>query len=161
MVTDRQVRKLLKLLSCGMPLSRAALRTGMSEKTARRYLTLKKLPSELKVEHDWRTRRDPFEKVWPAVEEQLRLNPGLQAKTLFEWLQREHHGAFQDGQLRTLQRRIKQWRATTGPAKEVFFSQVHHLYCVSGNGTEYKLEWPVSRELERSVRRWATRARRL
>ena len=126
MVTDRQVRKLLKLLSCGMPLSRAALRTGMSEKTARRYRTLKKLPSELKVEHDWRTRPDPFEQVWRQVEEQLQLNPGLQAKTLFQWLQREHPGQFQDGQLRTLQRRVKLWRATEGPAKEVFFRQVHH-----------------------------------
>jgi hypothetical protein len=126
LVTDRQVRKLFRMLSEGKPLSVSALATGMSERTARRYRALGKLPSETKVEHDWRTRRDPFEKVWPQVEEQLRLNPGLQAKTLFEWLQREHPGDFQDGQLRTLQRRIKQWRATEGPAKEVFFSQVHH-----------------------------------
>ena len=98
----------------------------MAEKTARRYRALGKLPSEVKVEHDWRTRVDPFMGVWSEVEEQLRLNPGLQAKTLFQWLQREHPGKFQDGQLRTLQRRIKQWRATKGPAKEVFFSQVHH-----------------------------------
>lgn len=126
MVTDRQVRKLLKLLSSGKTLRAAALQTGMTEKTARRYRVLGKLPSEVKTEHDWRTRQDPFEKVWPEVEEQLRLNPGLQAKTLFAWLQREHRGEFQDGQLRTLQRRIKQWRATEGPAKEVFFSQVHH-----------------------------------
>jgi len=44
---------------------------------------------------------------------------------LFEWLQLEYPGRFGDGQLRTLQRRIKGWRATEGPAKEVFFSQVH------------------------------------
>jgi hypothetical protein len=98
----------------------------MSEKTARRYRALGRLPSEVKTEHDWRTREDPFEEVWPQVEEQLRLNPGLQGKTVFAWLQREHPGKFQDGQLRTLQRHIKQWRATDGPAKEVFFGQVHH-----------------------------------
>lgn len=126
MVTDRQVRGLFKLLSSGKTLRTAALQTGMTEKTARRYRALSKLPSEAKVERDWRTRQDPFEKVWPEVEEQLRVNPGLQAKTLFEWLQREHRGEFEDGQLRTLQRRIKQWRAIEGPAKEVFFSQVHH-----------------------------------
>ena len=126
MVEDRQVRKLFKVLSSGKTLSLAALRSGMSETTARRYRALSKLPSEAKVEHDWRTRKDPFESVWPEVEEQLRLNPGLQAKTIFAWLQREHEGKFQDGQLRTLQRRIKQWRATEGPAKEVFFSQTHH-----------------------------------
>ena len=126
MVTDRQVRKLWKLLSQGKSLSAAALASGMAEKTARRYRALGELPSETKVEHHWRTRPDPFEEVWPEVEEQLRLNPGLQGKTLFEWLKREHPGKFHDGQLRTLQRRIKQWRATEGPAKEVFFSQVHH-----------------------------------
>lgn len=126
MVTDRQVRKLLKLLSLGRSLRVAALQSGMSEKTARRYRALGKLPSEVRVEHDWRTRKDPFEEVWPRLEEQLRLNPGLQGKTLFDWLRREHPGKFEDGQLRTLQRRLKQWRATEGPAKEVFFSQVHH-----------------------------------
>lgn len=126
MVTDHQVRKLFKLLSSGLTLSLSALRCGMSEKTARRYRALGKLPSESKTERDWRTRQDPFDKVWPQIEEQLRLNPGLQAKTLFQWLQREHPGAFQNGQLRTLQRRIKQWRALDGPGKEVFFGQVHH-----------------------------------
>lgn len=50
---------------------------------------------------------------------------GLQAKTLFEHLQQTQPGRFTDGQLRTLQGRIKQWRATEGPAKEVFFAQQH------------------------------------
>ena len=108
MITDRQVRKLWKLLSAGRSLSAAALATGMTEKTARRYRALGKLPSETKVEHDWRTRRDPFQEVWPQVKERSRLNPQLQGKTLFQWPQREHPGKFQDGQLRTLQRRIKQ-----------------------------------------------------
>jgi len=128
LVTDRQVRKLFKLLSLGKTLSSAALKAGMTERTARRYRKLGKLPSESQVdcERDWRTREDPFEWVWPQVKEQLELNAGLQAKTLFAWLQREHPGKFEDGQLRTLQRRIKHWRATEGPSKEVFFGQVHH-----------------------------------
>ena len=45
---------------------------------------------------------------------------------MFADLQRRYPGRFADGQLRTLQRRIKQWRAHAGPAKEVFFAQVHH-----------------------------------
>ncbi len=125
MITDRQVRKLRKLLAEGVPLYRAALRAGMTEKTARRYRAMNELPSELRRPHDWRTREDPFEGVWPQVQEQLELNPGLQAKSLLEWLQREYPGRFQEGQLRTLQRRIKQWRALAGPGKEVFFDQVH------------------------------------
>ena len=76
--------------------------------------------------HDWRTRPEPFAEVWPDLEEQLRLNPGLEAKTLFEELQRRYPGRFPDGQRRTLQRRVRRWRALAGPAKEVFFAQVHY-----------------------------------
>ena len=56
---------------------------------------------------------------------ELDVNSGLQAKTLFKDLQRRHPGEYQDGQLRTLQRRVKQWRALEGPPKEVFFEQRH------------------------------------
>ena len=55
----------------------------------------------------WRTREDPFSTVWEQVRQQIEENPGLEAKTLFEWLQREYPGRYQDGQIRTLQRRIK------------------------------------------------------
>jgi hypothetical protein len=72
-----------------------------------------------------RTRPDPFVDVWDEVQELLRENSGLEAKTVFEYLQRQNPGRFQDGQLRTLQRRVKGWRATEGPAKEVFFAQQH------------------------------------
>jgi hypothetical protein len=36
-----------------------------------------------------------------------------------------HPDRFADGQLRTLQRRIKTWRATEGPALEIYFVQEH------------------------------------
>ena len=55
----------------------------------------------------------------------LEVNAGLEAKTVFEYLQRRDPGQFADGQLRTLQRRVKSWRATEGPAREVFFAQQH------------------------------------
>jgi len=83
----------------------------MDEKTARKYRSLGKMPDEVSVEHCWRTREDAFEEVWAGVEEKLRINPGLEAKTLFEDLQRRYPGRFGDGQLRTLQRRVKIWRA--------------------------------------------------
>src|SRR5713101_4211290 len=50
-------------------------------------------------------REDPFGEVWDAVQRQIQESPGLEAKTLFEWLQREYPGQFGDGQIRTLQRR--------------------------------------------------------
>ena len=125
MVTDCQVRKLMKLLNQEQTLSLSAAKSGMDEKTARKYRRLGKLPSEVSKEREWRTREDSFAEMWDEVRSKLEVNPGLQAKTLFKDLQRRHPGKYQDGQLRTLQRRVKQWRALEGPPKEVFFEQRH------------------------------------
>lgn len=125
MVTDQQVRRLLKLVQTEKYFGTAAAKAGMDEKTARKYRRLGKLPSEIKKTPKWRTRKDPFEDVWQQLKSYLELNPGLEAKTLFEDLQRRYPGRFSDGQLRTLQRRIKIWRAVEGPPKEVFFPQEH------------------------------------
>ena len=125
MVTDGQVRLLMKGIQKETSLAVAAAKAGMSEKTARRYRDLGKLPGEVRVAHDWRTRADPFEAVWAEVRGHLELEPRLEALTLFQALQRQHPGKYADGQLRTLQRRVKTWRATAGPAREVYFPQVH------------------------------------
>src|SRR5512144_2251949 len=125
MVTDRQFRRLRKLFQTETTLAKAADKAGVDEKTARKYRNSDRLPSERHVPHTWRTREDPFQDVWPELEGMLRLNPGLEAKTLFVDLQRRFPGRFPDGQLRTLQRRLKHWRATEGPPKEVFFAQNH------------------------------------
>jgi hypothetical protein len=58
----------------------------------------------------WRTRKDPFESVWTNVLLWLQEAPDATAKELFERLQKEHPGCFPDGQLRTLQRRVRAWR---------------------------------------------------
>lgn len=126
MVTDRQVKGLFKSMSSGKTLHQAAARADMSENTARKYLRSGGLPSEQKRDHDWRTRHDPFEGVWASVEELLRTSPALEAKTVFDWLGRKHPDRFEQGQLRTLQRRFRQWRAQYGEAQEVFFPQEHH-----------------------------------
>lgn len=59
----------------------------------------------------WRTRKDPFEKIWPLVEEWLNAEPDANAKELFLRLQTSTSEAFEVGQLRTLQRRVRQWRS--------------------------------------------------
>jgi transposase len=104
----------------------AAAKAGMDVKTARKYLEARRLPGEMRAERHWRTRKDEFADVWPAVEVQLLENPGLEAKTVFAALQRQYGERFSEGQLRTLQRRVKRWRATGGPAQEVYFAQEHH-----------------------------------
>src|SRR5437764_5537286 len=127
MVTDLHVRKVRSLDRQGITKEKAAARAGIDPKTAPKYRQLGRLPSEVRLMvRDWRTKPDPFVTVWPQREEMLGLNPGLEAKTLFVDLQRRHPGPFADGQLRTLQRRVKQWRALSGSAKEVFFDQVHY-----------------------------------
>ena len=58
----------------------------------------------------WRTRVDPFENVWPMVEQWLNDQPEVNAKSNFARLQAQFPESLQQGQLRTLQRRVKQWR---------------------------------------------------
>jgi len=60
--------------------------------------------------HNWRTRKDPFENVWHDVLRWLQSDPDITAKDLFERIQYENPGRFPNGQLRTLQRRVKEWR---------------------------------------------------
>lgn len=126
MVTDRQVRMLMREINKKETLTSAAAKAGMDEKTARKWRDSEMVPSQAKAEHTWRTRPDPFEDVWEEVRERLEANPGFEAKTLFEDLQRRNPGRFSDGQIRSLQRRIKAWRALEGPQKQVFFPQVHN-----------------------------------
>jgi hypothetical protein len=59
----------------------------------------------------YRTRPDPFADVWNEVSEWLAANPERTAKSLFVELQRRYPGQFGDVQLRTLQRRVQEWRA--------------------------------------------------
>lgn len=125
MVKDSQVRRLRKMEQQGKKLYESAARSGMDEKTARKYLKLGKLPSEVRADHRWKTREDAFKDVWEEVRVNLTINPGLEGKTIFRYLQRKYPGKFEDGQLRTLQRRIKAWRALEGPFKEVYFDQRH------------------------------------
>jgi hypothetical protein len=125
LVTDKQVRRLFALLTSEENQEVAASKAGMDAKTARKYRRLGRVPSELSLPVRGRTRPDPFVDVWGEVLQFLEGHAGLEAKTVFEYLQRQYPGRFQDGQLRTLQRRVKGWRATEGPAREVFFVQQH------------------------------------
>ena len=82
MVTDQQVRRLFKLIQTEKNFGIAALKSGMDEKTARKYRDSGQLPGEIQKDHVWRTRKDPFEDVWPEIKEKLSLNPGLEDTAL-------------------------------------------------------------------------------
>ena len=105
----------------------AAAKAGMSVRSARKWQS-GPLPSQAKPEHRWRTRPDPFDGVWEdEIEPLLRNDPTgkLKATTIIDWLAEQHSGRFSASQLRTLQRRLQDWRALHGPEREVYFPQEH------------------------------------
>jgi len=67
----------------------------------------------------------PFAEDWPDLRVRLLDAPELEAKTLFEFLMAQHPDRYEPGQLRTLQRRVLEWRGKEGPEREVFFAQEH------------------------------------
>jgi len=109
--TDAQVRIMMRERNKGKTQIQAAGKANLSSrKTVRKYERVGRLPSELKKPRGYRTRPDPFEAHWVEAEGLLKNAPGLEAKTLFEWLCEQHPGAYQEGQLRTFQRRVSVWR---------------------------------------------------
>jgi len=122
--TNQQVKKLMKNMNI-FTQEQAADKAAMNVKTARRYLKNKKLPSELKRSHDWQNKPDIFADVWQEIKNLISNAPGLQAKTIFIYLQNKYNGRFKEGHLRTLQRRFKTWRALEGKNKSVIFCQNH------------------------------------
>ncbi len=102
--------------------SRTDSMEGPGKKTLEQFLT--ELPTywkggEVRPTHretkqdasrHWRTRKDPFEAVWLDVLQWLQHDPDETAKGLFERLLDKYPGRFSDGQLRTLQRRVREWR---------------------------------------------------
>jgi hypothetical protein len=122
---DTEIRLYLQERRKGMTQRVAAARAGIGERTARKYEQVAALPSQLKCQHDWKTRTDPFEEDWPWIVSQLERDPALQGSTLFALLCERHPDRYRPTQVRTLQRHIQQWRVLHGPDREVMFAQQH------------------------------------
>jgi hypothetical protein len=77
-----------------------------------------------KKQRHWHTRQDPFEAVWETeIIPLLAREPELTGTTLWEYLDDHYPGQYSEKLLRTLQRRVKHWRAVKGPEKAVIFCQ--------------------------------------
>jgi hypothetical protein len=102
----------------------AAARAGFSERTARRIDADPRLPSQRQPERG-RTVPDPLEAVWELVLLPiLDRDPAVQAVTLLRHLQMTDPDAFPDDRVRrTLERRVRDWRALHGAARDVIFRQ--------------------------------------
>lgn len=127
MITDEQARLLRQARMTGKKQETAAASAGMSVRTARKWET-GALPSQTKQPRDWRTRPDPFAEVWDSrIVPLLKADEKgeLQATTIITELERQFPDEGFTGSLRTLQRRVRQWRALYGPDREVVFPQDH------------------------------------
>ena len=102
----------------------SAAKASISTATAYRYEHHHHLPSSQKPARG-RRRPDPLVDFFDAeVVPMLKAAPGLRAVAIFEEMQRRHPG-LSTGARRTLERRIRSWRAVHGADQEVIFRQVH------------------------------------
>lgn len=124
--TDAQVRLIMRERRKGRTQQQAAAKANVnSRKTVAKYEQAGRLPSELKQPRSYRTRQDPFETDWSEMEQMLAAAPELEATALFDWLCRQKPGKYQEGQLRTFQRRVSAWRALNQEQLAVL-EQIHY-----------------------------------
>jgi transposase InsO family protein len=124
-VTKQQVRVYMSERESGHTQITAAAKAGFSERTGCRIEQREAFPGTAKPRH-WRTRSEPFGGIWESeLRALLEANPSLQAITLLEALQERYPDQYPDKLLRTLQRRVKHWKALHGKEKEVMFRQVY------------------------------------
>ena len=103
----------------------AAAKVGISVRSARRIERAGGLPSQ-QDERQWRTRADPLSRWWESeIAPMVVAAPALNAVTILEELQRRYPAEVSPALLRTLQRRLRQWRAQHGGEREVYFAQEH------------------------------------
>lgn len=102
----------------------AATIAGISERSGQRIEAGAHQPGRAR-KRDWRTRSDPLVEVWEnELEPMLRKEPRLQPTTLYEYLEKHYPGQY-GSVLRTLQRRVSEWKAHHGPPKDVMFELRH------------------------------------
>jgi transposase InsO family protein len=122
-ITDCQMRLYMTFRHSEPPVI-AAAKAGFSAATAYRLEQDPRLPSQKKGPRE-RRRRDPLAAVWESeVVPLLTSAPGLRPVAVFEEIRRRHPelGA---GIRRTLERRIRTWRALNGAEQDVIFRQEH------------------------------------
>lgn len=124
MIGIQKFRKLKQLIAEGKKLNKAALDSNISYKTSRKYNKLDIYPVKIKP-RKYLTREDPLTKIWPIAEAKLKIEPRHEATILFQFLRKDYPDDLPENALRTFQRRVKDWRASSGVSQEIFFSQVH------------------------------------
>jgi hypothetical protein len=102
----------------------ASAKAGFSTATGYRIKSDPRLPSQKKAPRK-RRRPDPLADIWDAeIVPMLTAASDLRAIAIFEEMRRRHPGLL-PGVRRTLERRIRTWRAVNGPERDVIFRQEH------------------------------------
>ena len=122
-INDHQMRLYMKYRKTSS-LAAAAARASISMASAYRLEGETRLPSQKQTVRG-RRRADPLAAVFDSeVVPLLESAPGLRAVAIWEELRRRHP-ELPEGIRRTLERRIRGWRAVHGVDREVIFRQVH------------------------------------
>lgn len=122
MLRRNEINAILRLSQGMETITSVAQKTGHARNTVKKYL---KNPEPRIEQRTWRTRKNPFEPDGDEIRGLLEAHPGLEAKTIFEYLCEKYPERYSSGQLRTLQRHIRVLKTEIGPNKEVMFSQIH------------------------------------
>jgi len=123
-ISDNQIRLYMQSQQDGNIQKIAAAQAGFSDRSARNLE--QRSYQSAKGKKRWKTRIDPFAAVWDSIlVPLLAAEPQLEARTLLEHLQRLYVDKYPDKQLRTLQRKVKEWKVLFGPEKEIIFRQDH------------------------------------
>jgi hypothetical protein len=124
-VTKQQVKLYMKTRSKGCTQATSSARAGISVSSGQR-IEAGNHSALSPTTRSWRTRDDPFGDVWDSdIKLLLEESPDLTPLTILEYIQDRHPEQYPDSLLRTMQRRVKQWKALNGKAKEIIFRQEH------------------------------------
>lgn len=126
-------------------LKKASIKACMTEKTARKYIQLKTIPPRKTPDKRiYKTRKSPFDKHLEEILHMIEHSPGLQAKTIFTYLQKKYPGEYQDLQIRTLQRLLSKWRSEKS-YKDAKFIQKYEP------GRQSQSDWTSMNKLEVTI----------
>jgi hypothetical protein len=145
MITKQQHKRLMSEYKKTGQINVSAMKADVHPQTACKYIEAGKSPAELQAPHTWRTRPDPLDKIWEDVSAMLRDAPELEAKTLFEYFLARPDSGLEERHMRTFYRRVRHWRATQGPEREVFFAQARKP------GELMQLDWTYAGELKVTI----------
>jgi hypothetical protein len=123
-IQNYQISVYMNARDLGLSQTDAASIAEFSQRTGQRIEAGEHQPNRGRV-RDWRTSADPLVGIWEEeLEPMLRREPRLKPTTLFEYLQERYPGQYPQV-LRTVQRRVRTWKALHGEAPEVMFELRH------------------------------------